>query len=153
MILQLLNGLRIIPQIMRLWLLLNVNKFVDMDEMMESYAHFENEKNKTSWTPLLQKMKREICHDKKKAFRDIEEIINLLAKGRFHFYHLTAMEQLYVFGPEGIDPMRLYTEDIGTIKWSSYSMIAALRSLQAWLKKAPTYEYPAEKFVRIQDEL
>lgn len=138
---------------MRLWLLLNVNKFVDMDEMMENYAHFEDDKNKTSWNPLLQKMKREICNNKKKAFADIERIINLLAKGRFHFFHLTALEQLYVFGPDGIDPMRLYTEDIGTIKWSSYSMIGALRSLQHWLKKAPVYEYPSEHFMNIQNEL
>jgi hypothetical protein len=147
------EGLRTIPQIMRLWLILNVNKFVDMDEMMENYAHFENEKNKTSWSPILQKMKREICHDKKKANKEIEEIINQIAAGRFHFYHLTAMEQLYVFGVDGIDPMRMFTEDIGTVKWSPYTMISALRSLQSWLKKAPKYEYPSEYFMRIQDEL
>lgn len=146
------QGLRTIPQIMRLWLLLNVNKFVDMDEMMGTYAYFENEKNKTSWSPLLQKMKREICHDKKKATKEIEEIINQLAAGTFHFYHLTTLEQLYVFGVDGYDPMRMFTEDIGTIKWSTYEMISALRSLQNWLKKAPTYEYPSEKFLRMEKE-
>lgn len=147
------QGIRTIPQIMRLWLILNVNKFVDMDEMMENYAHFENEKNKTSWSPLLQKLKREICNDKKKANKEIEDTINLIAAGKFHFYHLNALEQLYVFGVNGIDPMRLFTEDIGTIKWSPYTMITALRSLQNWLKKAPKYEYPSEYFMRIQNEL
>ena len=147
------KGLRVIPQIMRLWLILNFNKFVDMDEMMESYAHFENEKNKNSWCPLLQKMKREICANKKKAFADINEIINLLAKGKFHFFHLTPLEQLYVYGPDGINPMRMFTEDIGNIRWSTYNMIAALRTLQSWLKKAPDYVYPADAFMKIEDEL
>lgn len=146
------QGLRTIPQIMRLWLLLNVNKFVDMDEMLESYAHFDNEKNKTSWSPLLQKMKREICHDKKKANLEIEQIISELAANKFHFYHLTTLEQLYVYGVDGYDPMRLFTEDIGTVKWSNYEMIAALRNLQHWLKKAPTYEYPIEKFLKLENE-
>lgn len=147
------QGIRTIPQIMRLWLILNVNKFVDMDEMMENYAHFENEKNKTSWSPLLQKLKREICNNKKKANKEIEDTINQIAAGKFHFYHLSALEQLYVYGVNGIDPMRLFTEDIGTIKWSPYTMITALRSLQSWLKKAPKYEYPSEYFMRIQNEL
>lgn len=147
------NGIRTIPQILRLWLILNLNKFVDMDEMMENYAQFENEKNKTSWCPLLQKLKREICNNKQRAFQEIDDTIAQLANGTFHFYHLTAMEQLYVFGPDGIDPMRMFTEDIGIIKWNAYTLISALRSLQHWLKKAPKYEYPAEYFERIQDDL
>lgn len=147
-----LNGLRTIPQLLRLWLILNLNKFADMDDMLENYANFENEKNKTSWSPLLQKLKREICNNKQRAFQEIDETISQLAKGTFHFYHLTAMEQLYVFGPDGIDPMRMFTEDIGTIKWNAYTLISALRSLQHWLKKAPKYEYTAEYFERMQDD-
>ena len=87
------NGLRTIPQLLRLWLILNLNKFADMDDMLENYANFENEKNKTSWSPLLQKLKREICNNKQRAFQEIDETIAQLAKGTFHFYHLTAMEQ------------------------------------------------------------
>ena len=146
------QGLRPIPQIMRLWLILNVNKFIDMDEMIETYAQFENEKNKTSWSPMLQKMKREICHNKKKALKEIEEIIHQLASGKFHFYHLTSLEQLYVYGVDGYDPMRMFTEDIGTIKWGSYEMIGALRQLQHWIKNAPDYEYPVETFIRLENE-
>ena len=147
------EGIRTIPQIMRLWLLLNMNKFVDMDEMMETYTHFDNEKNKTSWSPLLQKLKREICHDKKRAYKDIDEIIEQLAAGKFHFYHLTPLEQLYVFGEDGYDPTRYYTEDIGILQWSNYQMINALHELKQWLKKAPDYEYPVEHFIKLENAL
>lgn len=147
------EGIRTIPQIMRHWILLNANKFVDMDEMMETYASFESEKNKTSWTPLLQKLKREICHNKKKALKDIHDTISDLCSGKFHFYHLTAVEQLYVYGVDGYDPMRLFTEDIGTNKWSTYEMIAALRQLIDWIKKAPNYEYPIDKFLKLENEI
>ena len=47
-----------------------------MDEMMENYAQFENEKNKTSWCPLLQKLKREICNNKQRAFQEIDDTID-----------------------------------------------------------------------------
>lgn len=146
------QGIRLIPQLLRLWLILNLNKFVDIDEMLDNYAQFENEKNKNSWCPLLQNIKRELCNDKQKANKEIEDTITQLSKGRFHFYHLSAIEQLYVYGPDGIDPMRMFTEDIGIIKWNAYTLISALRTLQYWLKKAPKYEYSAELFERIQDE-
>ena len=41
------TNMRLIPQLLRLWLVLNLNRFIEVDEMMDSYAHFENEKNKT----------------------------------------------------------------------------------------------------------
>ena len=47
----------------------------------------------------------------------------------------------------------MFTEDIGNIRWSTYNMIAALRTLQSWLKKAPDYVYPADAFMKIEDEL
>lgn len=124
-----------------------------MDEMMETYAHFDSEKNKTSWSPLLQKLKREICHDKDRFLKEIDETIELLVNNRFHFYHLTPMEQLYVFGMDGFDPIRKFAEDIGVLGWSNYQMINCLHQLKNWLKKAPKYEYPVEYYTRIEKEL
>lgn len=45
----------------------------------------------------------------------------------------------------GYDPARIFTEDIGTVKWNSYQLITVLRQLLSWLKKAPDYKYPALK--------
>jgi hypothetical protein len=70
--------------------------------MMDTYAHFENEKNKTTWSPLLQIIKREICSNKKEAKKEIERNISDLAAGKFHFYHLTPLEQLYTYGVDRI---------------------------------------------------
>lgn len=143
------KNIRLIPQLLRLWLVLNINRFIEIDEMMNSYAQFENEKNKTSWTPLLQVIKRELCHDKKRAKEDIERTISDLSAGRFHFYHLTPMEQLYTYGVDGYDPANLYTEDIGSVKWNTYQLISVLRQLKSWLKTAPDYKYPAEVYMEL----
>ena len=96
------SNMRLIPQLLRLWLVLNLNRFIEVDEMMDTYAHFENEKNKTTWSPLLQIIKREICSNKKEAKKEIERNISDLAAGKFHFYHLTPLEQLYTYGVDRI---------------------------------------------------
>lgn len=139
------ENLRLIPQLLRLWLVLNMNRFIEIDEMMNTYAHFENDKNKTTWCPILQIIKRELCHDKVNAKKEIERTISDLANNKFHFYHLSPMEQLYTYGVDGYDPARIFTEDIGTVKWNAYQLITVLRQLLSWLKKAPDYQYPAEK--------
>lgn len=145
------KNLRLIPQLLRLWLVLNFNRFIEIDEMMETYAYFENEKNKTTWCPMLQIIKRELCHDKVEAKKEIERTISDLANGTFHFYHLTPTEQLYTYGVDGYDPARTFTEDIGILKYNQYQLISVLRQLLSWLKKAPDYKYPAEKFVAMED--
>ena len=139
------KSMRLIPQLLRLWLVLNMNRFIEVDEMMDTYAHFESEKNKTSWTPLLQNIKRELCHNKKESKKEIDRTISDLAAGKFHFFHLTPMEQLYTYGVDGYDPARTFTEDIGTVKWNAYQLITVLRQLASWLKKAPDYKYPSQK--------
>ena len=47
------ENIRHIPQLLRIWLVLNMNRFIEIDEMMETYAHFENDKNKTTWHPIF----------------------------------------------------------------------------------------------------
>ena len=140
---------RPIHQLLRLWLVLNTNRYIEIDEMMTSWAHLENEKNQTSWSPKLQMIKRELCHDKSKAKKEIEKTISDLSSGKFHFYHLTPMEQLYTYGIDGFDPLRMFTEDIGSVKWNKYQLISVLRQLLSWLKTAPDYKYPAEHAVEL----
>lgn len=112
---------------------------------MDAYTPLEAEKNKTAWCPLLQKIKREICHDKKKAEIEIRETIKDLADGRFHFLHLTPIEQLYTYGMDGYDVTRQFTEDIGILRYNNLQLISVLRSLLSWLKTAPDYQYPFER--------
>ena len=135
------KNLRLIPQLLRLWLVLNFNRFIEIDEMMETYAYFENEKNKTTWCPMLQIIKRELCHDKVEAKKEIERNISDLSAGKFHFFHLTPMEQLYTYGLDGYDPARTFTEDIGTVKWNTYQLISVLRQLLYWLKTEKSIDY------------
>lgn len=145
------KSLRLIPQLLRLWLVLNMNRFIEIDEMMDTYAQFENTKNLTTWCPLLQIIKRELCHNKVEAKKEIERNISDLSAGKFHFFHLTPMEQLYTYGLDGYDPARTFTEDIGTVKWNTYQLISVLRQLLYWLKKAPDYKYPSEVAMELKE--
>lgn len=107
--------MRTIPQILRLWVSLNHNTMsltpngtvsafhrVGMNEMMDAYAHMGNSDNQITWSPLLQKLKRQICSDKETYLKEIQSTKEQLLGGRFHFYNLSYPEQLYVGGPERI---------------------------------------------------
>ena len=79
-----------------------IGRYIEVEGQFRSYNSFENEKNKTTWSPLLQIIKREICSNKKEAKKEIERNISDLAAGKFHFYHLTPLEQLYTYGVDRI---------------------------------------------------
>lgn len=146
--------MRPIPQILRFWLILNTNKFVEIDEMMDRYVNTSstNDKYNTNWSPLLQNIKRHILHDRARAIKDIDDYIEQLYRGTFHFECLSPIEQMWLFGIDGYDTLRIFTEELGSIKWSSFQLIPALRTLRNWVKNQPDYLYPAEQFIKAENE-
>lgn len=134
---------RPIYQVLRIWLLLNFNRLVDMTDMLERYADVDNGKN--SWLPLLNHMKRMLLHDRKECLKEIEELIDETSRGRFHFQHLSATEQLWIYGMDGYDITRSFNEEIGNITYDKFQIISALIEMKKWLQKQQDYRYPAER--------
>lgn len=137
------RSFRPIYQILKMWLQLSYSRYVDISEMMERYADVDNGKN--SWIPLLNMVKRMVLHDRKESIREIEELIEETSRGRFHFQHLSALEQLWIYGMDGYDITRVYNEEIGNITYTKLQIIGALIELKKWVKNAEDYRYPAER--------
>ena len=122
--------MRMIPQVLRYYLVLNTIRHMEIGQMMDhcdgTYAQ-------------LAHLKKIMLHDKRKTIENINHYINELADNRFHFLYKNRREQGIEF-----DPCRTFEEDIAGAKYTNWELIKVLRELKAWVEYSPEYRYPAE---------
>ena len=121
--------MRLIPQILRHWLVFNTIRSVDIENMMDNCDSY----------PMLQHCKRMLLHDIPKSRKLIDSTIEDIANGQFHFLYRSRKEQ-----GKHYDPTILWEEDIADAHYTTWQLMGALRELRGWLGKQKPYKYPAE---------
>ena len=121
--------MRIVPQILRHWLVLNTIRSVDIDSLMYSCETF----------PTLLHCKRMLLHDIPRGRKLIDSTIEEVANGKFHFLYRSRKEQ-----GKDYDPTILWEEYVANVEYTSWQLMRALRELRTWLDKQKEYKYPAE---------
>lgn len=121
--------MRIIPQVLRQYLVANTYRSVTIESLLD---------NCNSFTTLLH-LKRLMLHDKKKTLMSIDATIDEIANDQFHFLYLTKKEQ----GKE-YDPARLFEEDLAGATYTKWELLKVCRDLKAWVQEQPAYRYPSE---------
>lgn len=128
--------MRIIPQILRHYLVFNTVRTVDLPTLLDHCDSY----------PQLLHAKRELLHDIPRGNVLIEDLIEQISLKRFHFLYKSKKEQ----GKE-YDPLAVWEEDLAGATFTSWQLINVLRELKTWLNKQKPYRYPAEEYERLYE--
>lgn len=121
--------MRLIPQVLRYYLVLNTIRTMPVDSMLDNCGNLAH----------LTHIKRMILHDRARALQSIDHYIDELAANRFHFKYKSKKEQ-----GKDYDPTAIWEEDIAGVNYTNWELIKVLRELRIWVKGQKDYKYPAE---------
>lgn len=121
--------MRLIPQVLRHYLVMNSVHTMSIDSLMDYCSNM----------PLLVHCKRMLLHDKAMAYAEIERYCQQLYDKKFHFLYKSKKEM-----GKDWDPTQVWEEDIAGMRYDNWELIAVLRELKLWIEKQPEYRYPAE---------
>lgn len=127
--------MRIVPQILRHWLVMNTIRSTSMENMMDHCDGY----------PQLLHCKRMLLHDLEFGKRLVEDTIDEVAEGRFSFRYRSRKEL-----GRNWNPMLLWEEDCAETRWTQWDLIRALRELRGWMDHQQEYRYPSEIYPDIR---
>jgi len=121
--------MRLIPQILRYYLVFNSVRSLSVDVMLDHCDSF----------PHLLHVKQTLLHDIPKAYKLIDDTLDELGNGTFHFKYRSRKEQ-----GKDYDPMILWEEDIAEATYTNWQLMEVCRNIRTWLSHQRPYKYPAE---------